>query len=402
MSEDGWGRAVVVLVATMALVGACSGDEPSSSELAASTTTATAARDTAATDTTTTTTTTTGTTAPAPDTTSRGATPATTAVATTAPISGTDPASVPVGPSAGCGADPATAVAPGEQRATITSSGVDRWFFERVPPAHDGRQPLPLVLDFHGYSEGAEIHLLMSALGPFGDEHDFVTLTPQGTGPVPGWDTTLGSPDLAFVGDLLDHAEATLCIDTNRIFVTGLSNGAFMSSAIACAYADRVAAVAPVAGVRDVIGCAQERPVPLVAFHGTADGFVSYDGGLGERALDLPAPDGSGRTLREAGVEQTADVQTPSVPDIAQSWAARNGCTGPELESAVSVDVALLTYGCPAGAEVELYRVDGGGHSWPGSDFSAQVVSVIGPTTFSIDANEVMWAFFMAHPLPAS
>ena len=226
-------------------------------------------------------------------------------------MSGADPASVPVRPSAGCGADPATAVVPGEQRVTITSSGVERWFFERVPPAHDGQQPLPLVLDFHGYSEGAEIHLLMSALGPFGDERGFVTLTPQGTGPVPRWDTTLGSPDLVFVGDLLDHAETTLCIDTNRVFATGLSNGAFMSSAIACAYADRVAAVAPVAGIRDVNGCAQERPVPVVAFHGTADGFVAYDGGLGERALDLPAPDGSGRTLREAGVEPSAGEADP-------------------------------------------------------------------------------------------
>ena len=393
MSADRRSRAVALVLAVAALLGACSGDETSSSEPAGSTTAVTTTPAPTA----------------APTTVAAGATTAvattavaTTAVATTAPTSGGDPASVPARPSAGCGADPATAVLAGEQRVTITSSGVERWFFERVPPAHDGQQPLPLVLDFHGYSEGAEIHLLMSALGPFGDEQGFVTLTPQGTGPVPRWDTTLGSPDLVFVGDLLDHAEATLCIDTNRVFATGLSNGAFMSSAIACAYADRVAAVAPVAGIRDVNGCAQERPVPVVAFHGTADGFVAYDGGLGERALDLPAPDGSGRTLREAGVEPSAGERTPSVPDIARSWADRNGCTGAELETAVSVDVALLTYGCPAGAEVELYRVDGGGHSWPGSDFSAQVVSVIGPTTFSIDANALMWAFFMAHPLAAS
>lgn len=391
----------MLLVATVALFGACSGDEPSSSE---PTTPATAGTTVPTTGPTTLSTTTVSTApaAPTTDTTSTSATPATTAVATTVPMTGIDPASVPARPSAGCGTDRVTAVVPGEQRVTITSSGVERWFFERVPPAHDGQQPLPLVLDFHGYSEGAEIHLLMSALGPFGDEQGFVTLTPQGTGPVPRWDTTLGSPDLVFVGDLLDHAAATLCIDTNRAFATGLSNGAFMSSAIACAYADRIAAVAPVAGIRDVNGCGQERPVPVVAFHGTADGFVAYDGGLGERALDLPAPDGSGRTLREAGVEPSAGEQAPSVPDIARSWAARNGCTGAELETAVSVDVALLTYGCPPGAEVELYRVDGGGHSWPGSDFSAQVVSVIGPTTFSIDANALMWAFFTEHPLPAS
>lgn len=58
-----------------------------------------------------------------------------------------------------------------------------------------------------------------------------------------------------------------------------------------------------------------------------------------------------------------------------------------------------VSYSCPQGADVELYRIEGGGHSWPGSDFSARVESYVGPTTFSIDANEVMWSFFQDHPL---
>jgi polyhydroxybutyrate depolymerase len=61
--------------------------------------------------------------------------------------------------------------------------------------------------------------------------------------------------------------------------------------------------------------------------------------------------------------------------------------------------VTLLQWSCPPGADVELYRVTGGGHSWPGSTFSKAIESVVGPTTMSIDANEIMWKFFERHPL---
>jgi polyhydroxybutyrate depolymerase len=324
---------------------------------------------------------------------------------TTAPSSTTTvaPADVAPGPSTGCGA--AAPVAPGESTVTTTSGGVERSYVRHVPAAHDGTSPVPVVVDFHGYSEGAAVHVQMSGLGAYGDEQGFVTITPQGLGAVPRWDTALGSADVAFFGDLLDEVARTLCVDTHRVFVTGLSNGAFMTSAIACAYADRVAAVAPVAGIREIEGCEPARPVPVVAFHGTDDGFVTYDGGLGEDALDLPAPDGSGRTLRElreAGEIPPSGARGPSVPEITTAWARRNGCEDTEpAERRAAADVTVLTWDCPPGAEVLLYRVEGGGHSWPGSEFSRRIESVVGPTTFSISANEEMWAFFEAHPLPA-
>jgi polyhydroxybutyrate depolymerase len=61
-----------------------------------------------------------------------------------------------------------------------------------------------------------------------------------------------------------------------------------------------------------------------------------------------------------------------------------------------------MTFSCPAGAEVELYTTEGGGHSWPGSEFSKQVAAVVGKTTDTISANELMWEFFQAHPLRQS
>jgi polyhydroxybutyrate depolymerase len=298
-------------------------------------------------------------------------------------------------PSAGC--HKVGAVAPGQEKVTFPSGGTDRWYIRHVPVGYAGTKPGPVVFDFHGYFEGADIEVRMSGLGPFGDERGFVTITPQSLGPVPLWNTTLGSADLAFFGDLLDQVESTLCVDTNRVFVGGLSDGAFMTSAIACAYADRVAAVAPVAGIRDIRGCAPARPVPVVAFHGTADPFVSFDGGLGPAVAKLPAPDGSGRTLGDLGVSNVR--KGPSIAEVTAAWAKRNGCASNPSEARVANDVTLVRYRCPNDATVELYRIDGGGHAWPGSEVSKAIAAVVGPTTFSISANDIIWKFFESHPL---
>ena len=313
-----------------------------------------------------------------------------------------DPASVPAAKSAGC-RGPAGSVVPGQTKQTMTSSGEERWYYRDVPAAHTGTTPVPLVLDLHGYSEGAVVHLQMSGLAKFGDTKGFVTLTPQGTGPVPRWDTTLGSKDLKFVGEVLDAANAQLCVDTNRVFVTGLSNGAFLTSAVACQFSDRIAAVAPVAGVRTIKGCAPKRAVPIVAFHGTADGFVSFNGGLGEKALDLPAPDGSGKKLRDiATPSQLAAGGKDSIPVIMAGWAKRNGCSAATKESTIAADVTKVAHTCPAGADTVLYRVTDGGHTWPGSSFSQAVATVVGHTTMNINADEIMWDFFMKHPLTST
>ena len=54
---------------------------------------------------------------------------------------------------------------------------------------------------------------------------------------------------------------------------------------------------------------------------------------------------------------------------------------------------------CRGGADVQLYRITDGGHTWPGSAFSQNIESIVGRTTMTIDANEIMWAFFQQHPL---
>ena len=287
---------------------------------------------------------------------------------------------------AGCEVPPP---AEGQEKVTITSEGSKRWS-HRVVPVGEG--PWPVVVDLHGYSEGADIHAIFSALGPYGAEHGFVTLTPQGTGDPVRWDIALDSPDVRFIEDLLEETARSVCIDPARVYVTGLSNGAMMASSIACALADRVAAVAPVAGIQDPDGCDPSRPVPVLAIHGTDDTFVTYDGGLGEQALGLPAPDGSGRTLGEAGAAGIVD--RAGVPDLVARWADRYGCEAEPSESRVSEDVDRLEHDCPEGVAVALLRVNGGGHTWPGSEFGAAIEDIVGKTTRTISTNEEIWSFF--------
>ena len=314
--------------------------------------------------------------------------------------SGEHPTTVAAKASAGCGATP---VAPGEEKITTTSGGAERWYYRHVPPAYDGDQPVPVVLDLHGYSEGAQVHLMMSNLGAFGDEKGFVTITPQGTAePIPRWHVNFDSKDYAYMGDLLDEVNETLCVDQNRVYVTGLSNGAFFTSSLVCKLADRIAAVAPVAGIRAIDDCNPSRPVPVSAFHGTADEFVSYEGGFGSGASRLPAPDGSNRTMADTPTSSRPPEDNPTVPETTTAWAKRNGCKTTPTEKKVSADTTLMSFSCPKGADVQLYTIEGGGHSWPGSEFSKSVVAVVGKTTDTISANELMWEFFQAHPLPVN
>jgi polyhydroxybutyrate depolymerase len=299
-------------------------------------------------------------------------------------------------PSAGC---KAAAVAPGAQRVDTMSGGAPRWYVRHVPPSYDGKKPTPLVVDLHGYLEGAELHETNSKLGAFGDANGFVTITPQGSGDVvPGWEVERDAPDVRFVGDLIDEAGRMLCLDDRRIYVTGFSGGAFLASTVACVYADRIAAIAPVAALRDPPGCKPARPVPIVTFAGTGDEFVAFTGGLGARGQVTPANDGTGRMLGETSGGRLV-TRSASMPKITAAWAKRNGCAAKAKETSVAADVTLVRYRCPRRADVDLYRIDGAGHTWPGSEFSRQIESFVGPTTFSINANEVMWSFFQAHPL---
>ena len=277
-------------------------------------------------------------------------TPKTTTTAgttTTAPV-----ASAPAGeqatgdpvPSSGCGQASTSAEPVTVQKEYLDDS--DRWFLLTTPPDVTADDPVPLVLDFHGLAEGAEIHSQVSNFAPFAQEHGFIVVQPQGEGsPSAGSSSPRSSTntDLQYTSDLLDQLEAEHCIDTSRIYATGLSNGAFMSSILGCTMADRVAAIAPVAGLIRPSACDPSRPVPVLTFHGTEDPILLFNGGVGNRLNNVL---GGGK--EEEPPLPEPDLDGPGYPTAAQDWAEGNGCSGDGTDSELTETVTARVWDCPA------------------------------------------------------
>lgn len=269
----------------------------------------------------------------------------------------------------------ADAPAPGTQTWTVHSGGVARSVRVHVPPGYDHRQPTPVVLGFHGLGSNAGQQAALSRMDAKSDAAGFLAIYPEGTGDTPSWNagaccgeaTQQDVADVAFVRDLVAIARERLCVDDDRVFATGMSNGGFLSHRLACELADRVAAVAPVAGVIGVTSCSPSRPVSVMHFHGTADTLVPYTG--------------------------SPLLGFPGVMTTATEWAVRNGCDATPASESVAPDVRCDTWsGCDAGTEVTLCTVEGGGHTWPGGT----------PLPFGVtsgySATDAMWEFFLRHP----
>lgn len=291
-------------------------------------------------------------------------------------------------PSAGCSGAP---VAAGVTERTMTSGGIERRFQLTVPQGYDGRKPFPVVMGLHALSIP---HGVVAGLTGFADmaaRYDFISVAPSGRldGTIPYWlaAPTTDNEDVRFIADLLDRLEAELCVDTARVYSTGMSNGGQMSSLLACRIPDRITAVGPVAGVEFPKTC-RGRAVPVIAFHGTADPIVTYEGG-GLNATKI------------ADVQHWKGQVPPGLPqhhgvDAAmRTWAAHNGCDRRPVEQRIAPEVRRQTWQhCEA--DTILYVVDGGGHAWPGKPVP-QFEAAFGHATTQIDASTLIFDFFFEH-----
>ncbi len=309
-------------------------------------------------------------------------------------------------PSAGCALAPSGPAT--DQRGTIDVGGVPRWYLLDTPspttpsPTDHNRPtpgraiPRPLVVNFHGLIEGAVIQSQTTMFGVLGQRDGFDVVFPNGTGTPVQWDysaTSHPNPDLAFVTAMLDHLESTLCIDTSRVYASGLSEGSFMTSLLACTMANRFAAVAAVSGLIVPTPCIPARPVPVLAFNGTADPILFFNGGVGTATLNRVEGKTSSASPATT-VPVKVNLHGPGFPANVKTWAGKNGCDPHSTDTRIASQVILRRYKCPPGTAVEFYIILGGGHSWPGSKFSQEVSSVTGFTTFQINATDLIWGFF--------
>ena len=258
---------------------------------------------------------------------------------------------------------------------TMVSSGETREYTLHVPPGYDANRPTPLVITIHGASIWPAAQQEISQWDRVADREGFIVAYPSGrTGQGP---RHFDVEDVTFIADLIDEVQRTHNIDRTRIYANGLSNGGGLSFLLSCTMPDRIAAVGLVAAAHlfQWSLCKDLRPVPMIAFHGTADDAALYEGGR----------------------SWVVSIPFPSIPTVTARWARRNQCAPTPVESRVALDVTRIEYPCSNNAPVVLYRIEGGGHTWPGGKYLPEWFA--GTTTQSIDASSLMWEFFKAHPL---
>lgn len=269
---------------------------------------------------------------------------------------------------------------------SVESGGMSRTALLHVPDKYDPGKGAMLVLNFHGFLSAGWQQALLTRMSNESDARGFIVAYPEGVaaswnaGDCCGTAWTDSVDDVKFVRDLLDRIEADYCIDKKRIFATGMSNGGFFSHRLACEASDRIAAVAPVAGVLgvDFAKCQPGRSVPILDFHGTSDPMVPYYGGT--------------PIIQQLG----AGLVFHSVAESMDRWRQINGCSTFEKQYFQNGDATCVEWpDCKGGAQTSLCTIAEGGHTWPGG-----IPIPAGKTSADVSATNTMLDFFEAHPMP--
>jgi len=261
---------------------------------------------------------------------------------------------------------------------TIQRNGVTREYKLYVPAAYTSGTPVPLVFNLHGYTSNYTEQEAYGNFRPIADTANFIIVHPNGTFDGSGnryWNAFgFGADDVGFISLLIDHISANYSIDQNRVYSTGMSNGGFMSVELACALSNRIAAVASVTGsmgLNRISVCNPSKPTPVMQINGTSDMTVAYNG----------------------------TTQYASIPAVVDFWVDKNNCSPTPHQINVpntnttdgsTVEHYVYTQG-NQDATVELFKVIGGGHTWPGAPID---LPLSGNTNRDIDASIEIWRFF--------
>lgn len=281
------------------------------------------------------------------------------------------------------------------QRKTMKFGGLERSYYVHVPT--NRTQSMPLVILLHGGGGSAPQALDSYPLREVADREGFVLVAPNGTGPVAreilrtwnvgfgfGWAQKHDVDDAGFIRALILELRRTYPIDSKRVYLTGLSNGAILCHWAAAANSDLIAGIAPVVGCvggQDV-GQAEmqypvkpNNPVNVIMFNGGLDDHIPPAGGLQKAHLEEQA-------RRVCSAQQSAEF-----------WVKANGCNPiPKTEKLPDQKATRWTWsGGRNGTQVVLYVLDNQGHAWPGGKmprFGADKPSQL------LKAHEVLWDFF--------
>jgi polyhydroxybutyrate depolymerase len=272
---------------------------------------------------------------------------------------------------------------PGDRTLSVSVDGDSHKALMHVPRGARGR--LPLVVAFHGAYDDASFTSVYFGLSRLADRKHFAVLYPQAShGRF--WELGRGQhEDVNTVRALLDRVERASCIDGSRVYATGVSNGGGFTARLGCEMADRLAAIAPVAGGYGPLErCHPDRPLPLLEVHGANDQVVPYGG----------KTHGTGSIPRFLGVSS-----------FLRQWRSLDGCRGGSKRTTPRPGVTRLTWDhCAGGSVIEHLKLADTDHGWPGGHWSAGGKKKPSPAhdPTGLDTAQAVWQFVSRFRLPSS
>jgi polyhydroxybutyrate depolymerase len=270
-----------------------------------------------------------------------------------------------------------------------------------IPSSYTGSEEVPLLFSFHGLGSNGLEQIDLTKFDVLAEQEGFIAVFPNATNlpregnpcaeylpPLPGaeiqWNLGAGSlqycagiDDVGFVADMVDWFEANYKIDANRIYSTGMSDGALFSYLLAFNLTGTFAGIAPVCGPMPWgFGNPTTTPITVILMHGTTDPILDYNGygGLG----------GNVTYSVDETIAYWCGVDGINTTPVETVW-------GPTTSDATVVHRYVYSGGTD-GTQVILYKVDGGGHTWPGGPQYASELA-IGKVSNQIDGSAEIWRY---------
>ncbi len=291
---------------------------------------------------------------------------------------------------------------PGDHGRNINFNSNKRLYDIHVPTGYTPAKAYPVVLNLHGGGGHPAGAAYQSGMDAVADREGFIVVYPAGTGTLFKdrllvWNdgrkykggSGVQADSVGFIAAVLDDLAHLFHIDPKRIYATGMSNGAQMCYRLAKQLSNRIAAIAVVAGHRPAQGIfpPPPRPMPIMQFAGKNDAYAPYKGGVASGGKGI--------------FKNKFQTRMEPVQETIMSWVKFNQCK-PDKATIKRVGKAVEKRytSCQKGAEVVLWTIEDGGHTWPGGKvFPAEIRAGVGHVNLDISATEEIWKFFERHRL---
>jgi polyhydroxybutyrate depolymerase len=278
---------------------------------------------------------------------------------------------------------------PQQKTEQITVDGISRKFVAYIPSSANAADKLPVIISLHGRLGTGKGMMSFADFRSLAQKEKFIIVCPDGIDhswndgrPTPA--QKKGINDVKFIDQLITYIINTYHADANKIYITGMSNGGFMTSRLACQLNKRIAAIAVVgASLVKNVDYYPNKPMPAVYIQGTMDPLVPFNGGV----------------LKGAGGEVYSHA------DVLKLWIDADHCDNKPVitnypdNAHDGTSIIKEEYNNPAtGVKVIGYTITNGGHTWPGGTQYLPKF-LVGTVSHNMNACEVIWDFFKGYKL---